>query len=155
VPSTSFRGTNRSGARLDERPLAVPFAAAFGALMAGEVLFLGVALLLPDFRLDRFTVVFLVLVLWAVAGSLMVLQGRRGGWIVLVIVALGGVAAVLILVLILAALGATGSAWAAALLTVGPLGCLVLAPQRSVRQWTGASAARRSAGGRRGSGRAR
>ena len=149
------RARNRSGAPEDERPLAVPFAAAFGALMAAEVLFLGVALLLPDFRLDRFTVVFVVLFLGAVAGSLMIVQGRRGGWILLVVVALGGLAAVLVLVLILAALGGTGPAWAAALLTVGPLGCLVLAPQRSVRQWAGARPARRSAGGRRGSPRAR
>ena len=145
----------RSGAPEDERPLAVAVAAAFGALLAAEVLFLSVVLLLPDFRLDRLTVVFLMVFLGAVGGSLMVIQGRRGGWILLVIVALGGLAAVLILVLVLAALDATGSAWAAVLLTVGPLGCLVLAPQRSVREWAAAGAARRSAEGRRGGGFAR
>jgi hypothetical protein len=99
--------------------------------------------------------VLLVLFLGAVAGSVMVVQGRRGGWILLMVVALGGLAAELILVLVLAALDGTGSAWAAALLTVGPLGCLVLAPQRSVREWSAAGAARRSAGGRRRPPRAR
>src|SRR4051812_28419124 len=106
-------------------------------------------ILLPDARLDRFTVVFLVLFLGAVAGSVMVVQGRRGGWIVLLLVASGGLATVLILVLVLAALDATGAAGAAALFAGGPLGCLVLAPQRAVREWSRGGAARRSAGGRR------
>ena len=130
-------------------------AAFFGALLAAEVLFLGGVPLLSDAPLSRFTVVFLVLFVGAVAGSLMVVQGRRGGWIVLMIVASGGLAAVLILLLVLAALDVAGVAWAAVLLSVGPLGCLVLAPQRSVREWSRAGAARRSAGGRRRAARSR
>jgi polyferredoxin len=133
----------------DERPLTVAIAAVFGALLAAEVLFLGGMPLLSDAGLNRFTVVFLVLFVGAVAGSLMVVQGRRGGWIVLMIVASGGLAAVLILLLVLAALDVAGLAWVAVLLSVGPLSCLVLAPQRSVREWSRAGAARRSAGGRR------
>jgi hypothetical protein len=155
VPSTSLRARNGSGGPHEERPIAVATAAVFGALLAAEVLFLGGMIVLPDARVDRFSVVFLVLFLGAVAGSLMVVQGRRGGWIVLLIVGLGGLATVLVLVLVLAALDATGAAWAAALFAVGPLGCLVLAPQRPVREWTRAGAARRSAGGRRRAARSR
>jgi hypothetical protein len=144
-----------SVAHQDGRPLVVAIAAVFGALLAAEVLFLGGMPLLSDGRLNRFTVVFLALFVGAVAGSLMVVQGRRGGWIVLMIVAAGGLAAVLILVLVLAALDVAGVAWVAVLLSVGPLGCLVLAPQRSVREWSRAGAARRSAGGRRRAARSR
>jgi hypothetical protein len=66
------------------------------------------------------------------------------------ITAVGVLAAVLMLVLVLGALGATDQMWFAVPLVVGPLGCLVLALRRPVREWAGLRPARRSAGGRRG-----
>jgi hypothetical protein len=149
VPSTSFRPRG-SETDTGQRPLAAVFAAVFGALLTAEVLFFGALLVLPDVRLDRVTVVIAVLALAGATGSLMVFQGRRGGWILLAVTAVGALAAVMMMVLVLAALGATAATWAAVLLTVGPLGCLVLAPQRSVRAWAGLRSARRPAGGRRG-----
>ena len=83
MPSTSFSARRRAATGAPERPLAVPFAAGFGALTAVEVLFLGALMWLPDPRMDRVTVVTLLLVAAASAGSLMVLQGRRGGWLLL------------------------------------------------------------------------
>jgi hypothetical protein len=103
----------------EPRPRVVAFAAAFGALATAEVLFFVVLFLVQDPRLDRVVVVLLVLLVGAATGSLLVLQGRRRGWLVL-----------------------TGSA-------VGPVGCLVLAPRRSVRRWRRSGPTRRSAGGRR------
>jgi hypothetical protein len=67
---------------------------------------------------------------------------------------LAGVAVVplvglLVLVFILASLGATAEAWSAVLLTTGPLGCLILATRRPVREWTSPRRTTRSPGGRR------
>jgi hypothetical protein len=147
VPSTSFRAPE-PGTGTGQRPLAASFATVFGVLLTAEVLFFGALLVGPDVRLDRVTVVIGVLVLAGAAGSLMVFQGLRGGWVLLVLSAVGALAALLLMVLVLGALGATAQMWAATLLAVGPLGCLVLAPQRSVREWAGPT--RRPAGGRRG-----
>jgi hypothetical protein len=138
---------------MGRRPLAASFATAFGALMTAEVLFFGSLVVVGDARLDRVTVVIAVLVVAGAVGSLMVFQGRHGGWVLLVLAALGTLAAVLMLALVLGALGLPGQMWAAALLAVGPLGCLLLAPRRSVREWAGPDPARRPAGGRRGPGR--
>jgi peptidoglycan/LPS O-acetylase OafA/YrhL len=135
------------------RPLAASFATAFGALLTAEVLFFGFLLVLPDPRPDRIALTTAVLVVAGAAGSLMVFQGRRGGWVLLVVAAVGTLAAVLVLALVLGALGLTGQMWAAVLLAVGPTGCLVLALQRSVREWAGRDRARRPAGGRRAAGR--
>jgi hypothetical protein len=154
VPSTSFRGR---GPETDtgQRPLAASFATAFGVLLTAEVLFFGALLVVPDVRLDRVTVVIGVLVLAGAAGSLMVFRGVRGGWVLLVLTAVAALAALLLMALVLGALGATAEMWAAALLAVGPLGCLVLAPRRAVREWEGRGPTRRPAGGRRGPTRSR
>ena len=125
------------------------FATAFGALTTAEVLLFGVGFLVQNLRLDRVVVVLLVLLIGAAAGSLMVLQGRRGGWLVLTVSAVGVLVALAMFALVLEALGVTYGVWAAALLAVGPVGCLVLAPRRSVRRWTRAGPTGRSAGGRR------
>jgi peptidoglycan/LPS O-acetylase OafA/YrhL len=149
VPSTSFRPR---GPETDpgQRPLAASFTAVFGALLTAEVLLFGALMVLADPRLDRGTVVIAVLVLAGAASSLMVFQGRRGGWILLVLAAIGALAAVLMFALVLSALGLPDQMWIAVLLAVVPLGCLVLAPQRPVRQWAGLGPTRRPAGGRRG-----
>ena len=91
-----------------------------------------------------------VLALAALAATLMVFRGVRGGWILLALTAVGALAALLMLALVLGALGATAEMWSAVVLTVGPIGCLVLALGRPVREWTGPAGTRRSAGGRRG-----
>ena len=149
MPSTSFRPRGPEP-DLVPRPRAAAVAAAFGALMTAELLFLAVMLVVGNSRLDRSGVVIVVLVLAAAAGTLMTLQGRRGGWLLLALAAIGALAAVGMLALILIALEAPGPLAVPALLAVGPLGCLALAPQRSVRRWAGLHPTRRPAGGRRG-----
>jgi hypothetical protein len=137
-----------------QRPHLVPFAVTFGLLVAAEVLFLGWLLWSPDPGLDWFLVVPLALAALAVTGALLVLRGRAGGWIVLAVAALLPLVALLGVVFLFGAFGASGEMWLALLLAIGPLGCLVLALRRPVREWT-SSAARRSAGGRRQGVRAR
>ena len=132
------------------RPLAVPFAVAFGFLLAAEVLYLGWLVWEPEPAFDRFLVVPLVLAIAAAVGSVLVLQGRRGGWVVLAVSAVLALLVLAGLVLLLGALGGGGTMWAASLLLVGPLATLVLALRRPVREWCGAGSARRSPGGRRG-----
>jgi hypothetical protein len=132
-----------------ERPSAVPFAVVFGSVLAVEVLYLGYLLWAPDHSVDRFLVVPLLLAAGAVAGSVMVLQGRRWGWAVLAVAAVLPLLALLVLVFLLGALGAGAETWAGLLLLVGPLATLVLALRRPVREWCGAGRARRSAEGRR------
>jgi hypothetical protein len=130
----------------------VPFAAAFGVLLAVEDLYLGWLVWSPDPGLDWFLVVPLLLAAGALAGAFLVLAGRRGGWLVLALAALLPLLAVLLLVFVLGSFGAGAETAAALLLLVGPLGALVLALRRPVRQW---SSARRSPGGRRGTARDR
>jgi hypothetical protein len=154
VPSTSFR-PRTPGTDAGQRPLAATFATAFGVLLTAEVLLFGGLMVLADPRVDRVAVVLTVLLLAGAAGSLMVARGVRGGWVLLVLTAIGALAGLLLMVLVLAALGGTEQAWAVALLAVGPLGCLVLAPRRSVREWEGREPTRRPAGGRRGPVRSR
>ena len=133
-----------------ERPTAVPFAVVFGGLLTVEVLYLGYLLWEPDRSVDRFLVVPLLLALAVAAGSFMVLQGRRWGWVVLAVAAVLPLVALLLLVFLLGALGGAGEMWAAVLLLVGPLATLALALRRSVRAWCGAGGARRSVDARRG-----
>jgi hypothetical protein len=152
-PRPAPRGTAVPPPR--ERPAAVPFAVVFGGLLTLEVLYLGYLLWAPDHAVDRFLVVPLLLAVVVVAGSVMVLQGRRGGWAVLALAAFLPLVAMLLLVFLLGALGGGASLWAGVLLLVGPLATLVLALRRPVREWCGAGRARRSAEGRRGAGSAR
>ena len=137
-----------------ERPAAVTFAVVFGALLTVEVLYLGWLLWEPDPSVDRFLVVPLLMAALAVLGSVLVLTGRRWGWVVLAVAAAAPLAALLVFVFLLGALGGGAQLWAGVLLLVGPLATLVLALRRPVRQWCGsgrvAGRARRSAEGRRG-----
>ena len=153
VPST-FRAPGRGVPVQEQRPLAVPFAAASGALMTAEVLFFLVVFQLQDPQPDRVTVVLILLLLGAGAGSLMVLRGRRRGWLLLTVTAVGALVALAMFALVLVALGLTYGMWAAALLSVAPVSCLVLAPRRAVREW-GQIRTSPSAGGRRSAARSR
>ena len=128
----------------------MPFAVVFGFLLAVEVLYLGWLVWEPEPAFDRFLVVPLLLAIGAVLGAVLVLQGRRWGWAVLAVAAVLALLVLAGLVLLLGALGGSGTMWAASLLLVGPLVTLVLALRRPVREWCGAGRARRSPGGRRG-----
>jgi hypothetical protein len=129
----------------------VPFAVTFGALLTLEVLYLGWLLWSPDPSVGWFLVVPLLLAAAAAVGSLLVLQGRRGGWAVLSAAALLPLFALLVLIFLLGAFGAAAQMWAAVALLIGPVATLVLALRRPVREWCGRSPGRanRSPGGRR------
>ena len=153
-PGTARR--ERRGSPPRRAPLAVPFAVAFGFLLTAEVLYLGWLVWEPEPAVDRFLVIPLVLAVAAAVGSVLVLQGRRGGWVVLAVAA----------VLAAAGPGRAGPPARRArrrrrrcgprvLLLVGPLATLVLALRRPVREWCGAGRARRSPEGRRGAASAR
>lgn len=150
-PRPAPRGANTVPAQ-GARPLAVPFAVAFGFLLTAEILYLGWLLWSPDPAVDWFLVVPLVLAGAAALGSVLVLQGRRRAWVVLAVAAVLPLLALLFLVFLLGALGGGGEMVAAVLLLVGPVATLVAAVRRPVREWCGAGMARRSLGGRRGAG---
>ena len=133
-----------------QRPPAASFAVVFGFLLTAEVLYLGYLLWEPDPGVDRFLVVPLLLAALSALGSGLVLTGRRWGWAVLALGAVLPLAALLVFVFLLGALGGGGEMWAGALLLVGPLATLVLALRRPVREWCGGGRARRSPEGRRG-----
>jgi hypothetical protein len=137
------------------RPLVVPFAAFFGLLVAAEALYLAWLLWTPEIGWDRFMAVPLALAVLALGGAAMVFTGRARGWLVLTLAAALLLAGLAVMAAIFAALGGAEEAWSTVLLVVGPLGCLVLAPRRPVRQWTGVGRARRSPGGRRTAGSSR
>ena len=155
MPSSAARRSPRaapprSDAVPAERPLAVPFAAAFGLLVAAEDLFLGWQLWSPDPGLNRYLVVPVVLAAAAVAGALLVFRGARRGWAVLAGSAVLPLIGILVLIFLLGAFGAWRDVWLAVLLLAGPVGCLVLTLRRPVRQWCARTPAGRTPGGRRG-----
>ncbi len=118
------------------RPVLVPFAAAFGVLVAAE--YLGLAWLLrdPEVTVPWSVAVPAVLAGLALAGAALVVLGRARAWLLLaavsVVLALGLLGAAVLF----AALGLGAVVGQALLLLVGPVGCLVLATRRSVREWT-------------------
>jgi hypothetical protein len=135
-----------------QRPLAVPFAAAFGGLVAAEALYLAWLLWEPRSGLEWFVAVPVVLAVLALAGVALLLLGRRRGWLPLTISSGLLLGVLLLLAVLFGALGGGQALWWALLLLVGPVGCLALVLRREVRGWRGA-AARRSAGGARRTGR--
>jgi hypothetical protein len=73
---------------------------------------------------------------WAAAGAVLVWRGRARGWLVLTAAAVPPLLALAGLVLLFGALGDGRAAGWAALLLAGPVGCLVLAARRPIREWT-------------------
>ena len=143
----SPRPAPRTGAALPpERPLAVPFAAFFGVLVAAEDAYFAWLLRTPDVGWDWFVAVPLLLAALALLGSGLVFTGRRGGRVVLVLAAVLSVVALLLVAGFFAVLGGNSAVLSTLLLLVGPITCLVLALQRPVREWT---RPRRPQGGRR------
>ena len=122
----------------------VPFACAFGLLVAAEEAYLSWLL-----SFGWYLVVPLVLAVAAVAGAVLVWQGRRNGWVLLAVAAVLPLLGLLALALLFGYLGGGTAFWSALLMLVGPVGCLALALQGPVRRWGAAPAATRSPGGRR------
>jgi hypothetical protein len=139
----------------DQRPLAVPFAAAFGVLVAAEALYLAWLLWDPGSGLEWFVAGPLVLAVLALAGAALLLLGRRRAWLPLTVSSALLLVALLLLALLFGALGGGQALWVALLLLVAPVVCLCLALRREVRGWRGGVAARRPPGGARRTGRSR
>ena len=116
----------------------VPFAAAFGVLVAAEDGYL--AWLLWGTR-AWFVVAAVVLGVAAITGAVLTVLGRARGWLVLALASVVPLLALLLLVLLFGALGTGHDTALALLLLVGPVGCLILALQRPVREWTTPAAA--------------
>lgn len=111
----------------------VPFATAFALLVAAEDGF--VAWVLWGTR-AWLVVAALVLGIVAVVGAVLTFAGRGRGWLVLVAGSVLPLLVLLTAVLLLGYLGTGSGALLVLLLAVGPVGCLVLALQRPVREWT-------------------
>ncbi len=135
APAPSARG--RTAAPPEPvRPLTAPFAAVFGLLVAAEDLYLAWLLWEPDPGWDWFVLAPAGLALLAAAGAVLVLRGRGRGWLVLTLAAVPSVLLLLAVALLFGVLGDGGSVGWALLLLTGPVGCLVLAVRRPVREWT-------------------
>jgi peptidoglycan/LPS O-acetylase OafA/YrhL len=135
-----------------ERPLAVPFAAFFGVLLAAEAAYFAWLFRTPDVAWDWFVAAPLLLAGLAAIGAVLVFTVRARGWIVLALAAFVSLVGLLLVAGFFAVLGGGPAVWSTLLLLVGPLACLVLALQRPVREWT---RTRRPQEGRRTAGPAR
>lgn len=138
-----------------ERPLEVVLATVFAVLVAAEDGYLAWLLWTPEVGWDWSMLVPLLLAVLALVAAAAVYTGRRGSRLLLVVAAVLPLAILVVLVGLFAVLGGGTALWSAVGLLVGPVGCLVLAGRRPVRQWTRPAGAVRSPGGRRGGGPAR
>jgi len=129
-----------------ERPLAVPFAAFFGLLLAAEAAYFAWLFRTPDVGWDWFVAAPLLLAALAAAGAVLVFTGRGRGWVVLAVAALVSLVGLLLVAGFFAVLGGGPAVWSTLLLLVGPLTSLVLALQRPVREWTRRRRRRREGG---------
>ena len=113
-----------------------PFAAVFGVLVAAEYVWLAWLLRNPGVSTDWFVAVPAVLAVLALAGAALVVLGRARAWVLLATVSVVLVLCLLGTALLFGALGLGAVVGQALLLLVGPIGCLVLAVRRPVREWT-------------------
>ncbi|WP_141242980.1 hypothetical protein [Geodermatophilus obscurus] len=118
------------------RPVLAPFAAVFGVLVAAEYLWLAWLLRDPEVATSWSVVVLAVLAVLAVAGAVLVALGRARAWGLLAVVSVVLVLCLLGAAVLFGVLGLGAVAGQALLLLVGPVGCLVLAVRRPVREWT-------------------
>ena len=139
------------------RPVEAPFAALFGGLVALVDGYLGWLLWDADRSWSWYLLVPLLLVAGALAGAVLVLAGRGlgpvSGSAVLAWSCVLPLLGLLALTLFFAALGDGEAAWPALVLLIAPLGGLVLALRRPVREWTRGRARADRAAGRLASGR--
>jgi hypothetical protein len=138
-----------------QRPQLAPFAAAFGVLVAAEGIYLAYLLWEPDPGWHWYVAAPVVLAALAVLGAAMVWLGRARGWLVLTAASVVPLLLLLGLVVLFGVLGGGRAVVWGLLLLVGPVGCLALTLSRPVREWTRPRLATRTAGGARGSARAR
>ena len=118
------------------RPALAPFTAVFGVLVAAEYLWLAWLVRDPEVPSVGFAVVPAAAALLALAGAALVVLGRARAWILLAAVSVLLVLCLLAAALLFGALGLGAVVGQALLLLVGPVGCLVLAVRRPVREWT-------------------
>ena len=127
------------------RPVLVPFAAAFGVLVAAEYLWLAWLLRDPEVAVPWSVAVPAVLAVLALAGAALVLLGRARAWLLLAVVSVVLALGLLGTAVLFGALGLGAVVGQALLLLVAPVGCLVLAARRPVREWTRPARATRPA----------
>ncbi|TFV75422.1 hypothetical protein E4P39_10185 [Blastococcus sp. CT_GayMR19] len=132
-----------------ERPLAASLAAIFGLLVAAVDGYLLWLLWTPEVGWDSYLLVPVLLGVLAVAAATAVFLGVRRGWLFLAVAAALPLLALLAVVVLFAILGGGSALFGAMALLVAPVGCLVLALRRPVREWTRSGRGRRPAGGRR------
>ena len=101
---------------------------------------------------DSYLLVPILLGVLAVAAAVAVFLGLRRAWLFLAVAAVLPLVGMLAVVVLFAALGGGSALWGALALLIAPVGCLVLALRRPVREWTRRSRASRPPGGRRGTG---
>ena len=118
------------------RPVLAPFAAVFGVLVVAEYLWLAWLLRDPQVGTPWFVAVPAVLALLALTGAALVVLGRARAWLLLAAVSVVLVLCLLGTAVLFGALGLGAVVGQTLLLLVGPLGCLVLAVRRPVREWT-------------------
>jgi hypothetical protein len=123
------------------RPVAAPFAAVFGLLVAAEDGYLGWLLWDADPGWGWYLTLPVVLAAGALTGAVLVLRGRSlGRWFsgsaVLTVFCLLPLLGLLGLTVFFALVGGGQAMWWALLLLVGPIGGLALGLQRPVRAWT-------------------
>ena len=126
------------------RPVLAPFAAVFAVLVAVEYLWLAWLLRDPGVATSWSVAVPAVLAVLALAGAVLVVLGRARAWVLLAVVSVVLVLCLLGTAVLFGALGLGAVAGQALLLLVGPIGCLVLAVRRPVREWTGPTGATRA-----------
>ncbi len=117
------------------RPVLAPFAAVFAVLVAAEYLWLAWLLRAPEVP-PVWYVVPVVLAAVTLAGAVLVVLGRARAWVLLAAVSVVLALGLLTTTVLFGALGLGAVVWQALLLLVGPVGCLVLAVRRPVREWT-------------------
>jgi hypothetical protein len=138
-----------------ERPLAATLAAVFGLLVAAVDGYLTWLLWTPEVGWDAYLLVPVLLAVLAVGGAAAVFLGLGRAWLVLAVAAVLPLVGMLAVLVLFAALGGGSAMWGALALLIAPVGCLVLALRREVRNWTRPRRARRPAGGRREAGSSR
>jgi hypothetical protein len=127
------------------RPVLVPFAAAFGVLVAAEYVWLAWLLRDPEVAVPWSVAVPAVLAVLALAGAALVVQGRARAWLLLAVVSVVLALGLLGTAVLFGALGLGAVVAQALLLLIGPVGCLVFAARRPVREWTRPTRATRPA----------
>jgi hypothetical protein len=132
-----------------KRPLAATQAAVFGLLVAAVDVYLTWLLWTPEVGWDAYLLVPVLLGVLAVAAAVAVLLGVRRAWLLLAVAAALPLVGMLAVVVLFAALGGGSALWGAMALLIAPVGCLVLALRRPVREWTRRGRAGRPTGGRR------